>query len=116
MVTEITNNLSPLFYIAIITIIIVITLIIFFIKKLNYNFKQVLKSIWISLLITIGIQILVLLIGAFILPEAICDAKNSTVRCPTNADIFLSYLPYTMPVILLFIILIYYTTKFIRKK
>ncbi|MBI2499561.1 hypothetical protein HYV88_04945 [Candidatus Woesearchaeota archaeon] len=113
MVTEITNSFSSLFYITPLVIIAIITLIIFFIRKLNYNFKQVLKSIWISLLITISIQILVLLVSMFLLPQQLCKIG---ANCPTNAEVSLSFLPYTTPIIFLFVILIYYIKKFIKKK
>ena len=103
----------PLFYIIIISAIVIIALIIFFIGKLKYNSKQIWKSIWVSLLITIGIHLLMLIIS-FFLPQPMC--KQGYWDCSNNAELLLGISPYTIPLIFLIVILIYYIIKVIKKR
>ena len=115
MATEIvgeTKSLSLTFYILLLIVIVIVVLIIFFIKKLKCNIKQILKSIVISLLITIWVQILFLAISRF-LPQPTCKIGG---HCPTTADISLLFFPYTAPAIFLIVILIYYIIEFFRRK
>ncbi len=110
-----TSSLSPLFYIVLLVIILKIASIIFFIKKLEYGSKQIWKSIGISILFTFGIQILLLIILSFLpgVPGPTCKVGAS---CSSNAEISLSFFPYTAPAIFIVVMLIYYIIKFIKNK
>ncbi len=115
MATEIVSaskSLSPTFYILLLLTIIIIASIIILFKKLNYNFKQISKSIGISLLITVGIKI-ILLIVSFFLPQPMCKIG---AHCPSNAELFLSLSPYTIPAIFLIVLLIYLIVKVVKNK
>ncbi|MCG2692692.1 hypothetical protein L6279_01120 [Candidatus Parcubacteria bacterium] len=115
MATEIVSaskSLSPAFYILVLLTIAIIASIIILIKKLNYDFKQISKSVGISLLITIGIKI-ILLIVSFFLPQPMCKMG---AHCPSNAELLLSLSPYTIPAIFLIILLIYLIIKIVKNK
>lgn len=106
--------LSPLFYIILFSIISIIGLIIFFIKKLNYNFSKILKSIVISLLITLIIEVLFYVVGSWLHWFMVyCSGWG---KCPSSFEIFIGYLPYTATTIFLITILTYYLVKFVRRK
>lgn len=108
------SSFSPVFYIAIFLIIVVVGLVVFFIKKLKYGLNQILKSVGISLLITSCIEILFYLIGSLLgFFRVYCKPGG---HCPGPFEIFLEYLPYTATLIFLLTILIYYITKFIKNK
>jgi len=115
MATEIVSaskSLSPTFYVLVLLTIIIIASIIFLIKKLNYNFKQISKSIGLSLLITIGIKI-ILLIVSFFLPQPMCKMG---AHCPSNAELLLHLSLYTIPAIFLIVLLIYLIVKILKNK
>lgn len=107
-----TKSLSPTFYILLIITIVIIISIVLLIKKLNYNFKQISKSVGISLLIAIFIKIILLIISYF-LPQPMCKLG---VYCPSNAGILLSMSIYTIPAIFLIVLLIYLVVKVIKQK
>ena len=92
-------------------IVIVISLILFLIKKLKYNSKQGWKSVCTSFLITMGVQVLLLFVG-FFLPQPMCTGSD----CPSNSQILIQEFFYTTPIIFLIVILFYYMTKFLRQK
>ena len=102
------SSLSPLFYIIILSVLFIVGLIIFFIKKLDYDINQILKSVGISLLITLIIEILIFI---FFKPTIYCGLGES---CPSSFEYFLGFLPYTAATIFLITILIYYIVKFIK--
>jgi len=103
-----------LFYIAIISIIAIVGFVIFSIKKLNYGKIQVLKSIGISLLITMGIEIIFFLIGFF--TGSLSGTCKEGGYCPGPFKTFLLFMPYTATAVFLITILIYYIVKLIKNK
>jgi len=111
-VTE-SSTLSSEFYLIAFLAIVVVSLTIFFIKKLNYNLNKILKSIWVSLAITAGIEILFFIIGNFGMFRVKC---KEGIACITPFEVFLKALPYTATVIFLIVIFIYYLIKFIKRK
>jgi len=107
MATEIvgiSKSLSLTFYILLSLVILLVTLVIFLIKKLKYDAKQIWKSIGISLLISIGIQLLLMIIS-FFLPQPMCKIGG---HCPSQAEILLLLSPYIIPGVFLIAILFYY--------
>ena len=111
MATEIVSaskSFSSIFFILLLLTIIIIVSIIILIKKLNYNFKQISKSIEISLLITLGIEIILLIVSFFLL-QPMCKMG---AYCPSNAELLLSLSPYTIPAIFLIVLLIYLIVNF----
>ena len=118
MVTEIVNvskSLSPEFYVTIFIAIVILALIVLLTRKLNYDFNKILKSIGISLLITVGIKIFLLIIS-FFLSQPMCKTIANGGRCPTNADILLASSLYTLPAIFLIVLLIYLIIKITKAK
>jgi len=114
-VTEATSSFSSLFYIMIIGVIVIIALIIFFMRNLKYNSKQIWKSIGVSLLITIGIELLLMFISIF-LPQPMCQIGIMSSYCPTNAEILLNFSPFTFPAIFLVVLFFYYLIRFIKNR
>lgn len=104
------SALSPVFYIFVFVIISMVGLVIFFIKRLDYKLNQVLRSLWISLLITLGIQILLAIIAS-IFGIYDCDLG----KCPSPFEQALRFTAYTLPIIFLIVILVYYIIKFIKR-
>ena len=115
MITEEMSSFNNFFYIGIISIIIIVGLIIFFIKKLNYNFKKIVKSVLVSLLITIVIEIALFIIYMVIGGDIYC-IQMLGADCPTKSEIFSAFLPYTASSIFLLTLFIYYLIKFFRRK
>jgi hypothetical protein len=115
MATEIVNatqSFSSALYIIILVTVILLALIIFFNRKMNYDLKKTFKSIWISILITLGLQILLTLIGSFFMG---IQCKEGS-PCPSNFEMSLGFFPYTFPAILLIVIFLYYLINFARNK
>ncbi len=77
-------------------------------EKINY-----MKIAWVSLLITLGIEVLFYVIGSsFDMFVVYCF---SGANCPTQFDIFVSYLPYTAIVIFLITFVIYSLIKIFKR-
>ncbi len=108
------TQLSPIACILLLAAIAVIISIIVLIKKLKYDFKQVLKSLSISFLISILVEIILLIIGLiFFFSPILCKPSG---YCPSQIEMFLQSIPYTLPLIFLIVSLIYLTIKLIKKK
>lgn len=107
-----TNALSPVFYIILLTLIVIMGLIIYFMKKTKSGLKQILKSISISLIITFFIEVLLWIIGRPLFSVFCATGKS----CPSKFDVFLGLLPYTAIAIFLITLLIYYIIKLAKSK
>ena len=108
------SGFSSLFYITILVVIIIIGLVIFFIKRLNYGFKQVLKSIGFSLLVTLIFEILFFVIGLPIgLFSVWCKMGG---KCPTAFEVYLEYVPSTAITVFLVSLFVYYVVKIVKRR
>ena len=105
------SSYSIWFYLAIILFVLIVGLMVFFLKKLKYNFKQILRSVGVSLLISIVIQIIIFVVVRF-LPQPTCGLGED---CLNNPGIVLSMLHVSIPVIFLIVIFLYYVVAMIRK-
>lgn len=107
---NVTTNFSSVFYISVLSVVIAIFLIVFLIKKLKYNSKQVWKSVGTSLSITVGVQALLLVVSLF-LPQPVCTIGSN---CPSNSQLLIQASVYTTPIIFLIVTLFYYMTKLLK--
>lgn len=120
-VVPVRSALSPLFYIFVFFIMAIVGLVIFFIKKLDYRLNQILRSVAISLLITLGIELLLVVIASpGILDvtswrDMVAACRIQPFECKTPFMIVLDIIPLA-PIIFLLTILIYYIIKFIKSK
>jgi len=106
------HSYSIYFYLAIIIPILIIGMIIFFIRKLKYDHKKILKSVWISLLITLILEGLFYVIGSYFrFFEVMCKIGAD---CPTQFQMFINYFFYSFIAIFLIVIFIYYIIKMIK--
>lgn len=114
-ISTVQTVISPIAYIIIPFMIIAVGAIIFFIKKLKYNPKQILKSAIISLIIST-----ILTFGFFLFSSLTAHVECLPGKpCPTGFQLFLNDIEDTIfPLILVFIIilLIYYIIQFVKKK
>jgi len=94
-------------------VIVAILLIVFFIRRLKYKRDQVLKSVAISLFITLLFELAYLIVGKiFGFFQVMCLLAEG---CPTELQQFLSQAAYSAPVIFLVVLLVYYIIKYFRK-
>jgi len=105
--------ISNLIYITIIALSLIITLFFVLMRKLQQDKKKLIKVISFSVLITIILEILILYITD-IYTSLYVPCQN--IICPTALQSFFQILPYTAPIILLDVLVIYYFLKFIAKK
>lgn len=109
------KEVSPIFYLVLFAAVAIIASIIILFRSLRYDFKQISKSIVISLLITVGIEI-VLLIASFFEPQPMCKTGLVGANCPTNAELLLQSSSYRLPAIFLIVLLIYLIARAVRKR
>ena len=109
-------------YILFFAIIAVLGILIFCIKKLKQDYKQVLKSIGICLLIVIALEIIILILGLSLnwFELTYVTEKVECVGChpvsPGEFEIFLLSTTVTAPSLLCITLLAYYLVKVFRKK
>ncbi|PIN91146.1 hypothetical protein COU57_01835 [Candidatus Pacearchaeota archaeon CG10_big_fil_rev_8_21_14_0_10_32_14] len=113
-IIEAQSNFNSLFYIVILSTIIVIGLIIFFIMKLRHNFKQVGKALGISAIITLIIEFFVWIYFSFINPGQVYCKMGA--NCPSSSFLSFLFVLYFFVPILLIVLFIYYLIVFIRNK
>jgi hypothetical protein len=103
-----------IYLIFILTIMIAITVILFFVRKLKFNIKKVGASIGISIVMTLWVELLFFIVGSFSgLFEVFC--KNPET-CPTQYQMFMKAFPYTATIIFFFTILNYYIMAYVKYK
>jgi hypothetical protein len=108
-----TQTFTWTFYVLIFLVIVAILLIVFFIRRLKYKRDQVLKSIAVSLFITLVVELAYLIVGLiFGFFTAMCFLAEG---CSTVLQKFLSTVTYSGPVIFLVSLLIYYIVKYFKK-
>jgi len=96
------------FYLIIFLAIALIGLTIFFIKKLNQNLKQILRSLWVSVLISLVIYVLLILVTLF---SIVCDIGG---KCPSFSSLFIGDWLFALGIFLV-VIFVYYLIKFPKK-
>ena len=111
-ILEVSKGFTGTYYFFILLLLVIIGLIIYFIKKLQCNFSQILKSIRLSLLITAIIEIIGILPLTFLFNMTI---QCSYGKCPTPLTLFIGFLPYTASIIFILTLLIYYIKYYISK-
>ena len=104
------NSFSPLFYVTIISVIVIIGLIVFFIRKSKHNWKQILKGFGISALITLVIEFLIWLYFGVINPIQVSCKMG--INCPSPAEISFGLVLYLFIPIFLIVLFVYYLIIF----
>ena len=101
---------APAFYVAILILILIIAAIVFFIVKLKQNFKQILKSLGITALISIIFEFVIML------PFSFWAAANTFCSgfCPGPWDIFKGAFVRTIVFVFIIVVFIYYLVKYIK--
>ncbi|MDA3837328.1 MAG: hypothetical protein PF542_06950 [Nanoarchaeota archaeon] len=113
IVVESSSRLSPIFLILLLAVVLIVGAIIFMFKKLEYNSKQVWKSIRKSFLITLVVEFVLLVVYYISKPLVQC---KSGANCSSALGMFIQAIPYTIISIFLIVLLIYLVAKVFNNK
>ena len=88
--------------------------IVYSIRKLGYNWKQVLKSIIISIVVGFLVNVLLFLIFQ---PRVLCDVSEiGAYSCQNSFDIFTGTFYFITPAISFILMIIYFIFQLIRNR
>jgi len=118
------SSFSPTFYILILVLLASFVFTVFAVVRLNYGWKEFIRSLWKSLLIAFVIAlILAFVLTIFVQPvyEKMIVVDCLQPPCPTPShngllNSLLNIFPFVLAVVYYFTFIIYYLVKLIRKK
>ena len=123
MVQEIVGELSNfnyLFYITYLSLIVIIGLIVFFIRKSKHNWKQISNAFGISAIISLIMGFVFYFVGNSIgMFDVICKvcAVGTKCNCPTSFEFFMGiYFPWITIVLFLLLTFVYYLVVYFKNR
>jgi len=113
-VAELRSSYSSAFYLMLLATLVVIGLVAFLMWKQRHGWKQVLRAVWISALITVLTEVIIFLVGIPLKLWMVWCSIGS--KCPSQFDMFFVYAPYTTAGIFLVTLLIFCLVAYSNKK
>ena len=108
------TQLAPIFYVFAVFYIVIVFLILFFITKLKQRFKEIIKVVGISFLITFILEALFYVIGSFFRFYVVfCELGHN---CPSQFQIYIEFAKWIFIPLFLIVLFIYYLVLFLRRK